>query len=147
MPESNDAPPRASGQCLCGAVRYEVRGPLRPVIACHCTECRRFSGGIWTATAARREHLTIHGEENVTWYAFSDRARRGFCGRCGASLFFSAPAMPHMAIAAGTLNKPTGLKLAVHIFTAEAGDYYLLTDDLPKITDGQHGLSIPEDRV
>ncbi len=35
-----------------------------------------------------------------------------------------------MVITAGTLNKPTGLQLAVHIFTDEAGDYYELTDDV-----------------
>src|SRR5262245_23873659 len=29
-----------TGSCLCGAVRFDITGPLRPVIACHCTQCR-----------------------------------------------------------------------------------------------------------
>jgi hypothetical protein len=33
-----------TGGCLCGAVRYELRSPLRPVVACHCKMCRRASG-------------------------------------------------------------------------------------------------------
>ncbi|HGG64526.1 MAG TPA: GFA family protein, partial [Rhodobacteraceae bacterium] len=33
-----------TGGCLCGAVTYVVNGPLRDVIACHCTQCRKSSG-------------------------------------------------------------------------------------------------------
>ena len=51
---------RARGRCICGSVRYEVRGPLRDVAACHCTECRRVTGSIFHATAARHDDVTIH---------------------------------------------------------------------------------------
>ena len=34
----------ATGGCLCGAVRYQVHGPLRDVLICHCVECRRWHG-------------------------------------------------------------------------------------------------------
>ncbi len=135
---------RVSGRCLCGEVQYEVRGALRPVIACHCNTCRRFTGGIWMATAARREHLTILGEGSLSWYQSSARARRGFCAHCGANLFLDHAGRPYRVITAGTLNKPTGLNLAVHIFTDEAGDYYELTDDVQKNPDGRHGLRDPE---
>ncbi|MCH9046764.1 MAG: GFA family protein [SAR324 cluster bacterium] len=136
--EASEVSVRDSGRCLCGKVQYEVRGALRPVIACHCNTCRRFTGGIWMATAARGEHLTILGEGNLSWYQSSARGRRGFCAHCGANLF-----LDH----AGTLNKPTGLQLAVHIFTDEAGDYYELTDDVQKIPDGRRGLGSPESWV
>jgi hypothetical protein len=61
-------PVRANGRCLCGAVSYRVIGPMRPVVACHCTECRRFTGSVWNATAARRRDLTIQDDGSLKWY-------------------------------------------------------------------------------
>ncbi len=135
---------RASGQCLCGNVRYEVRGPLRPVIECHCRTCRRFTGGLWNATAARRADVTIHEGGTLKWYRSSPAVRRGFCGNCGSSLFWSRDDRPYLGITAGTLNEPTGLKLAARIFTAETADYYHFSPDIPLILDSSHGLEIPE---
>ncbi|MFM7784547.1 MAG: GFA family protein, partial [Gammaproteobacteria bacterium] len=40
-----------SGACLCGVVRYTVQGPLRPVVVCHCTQCRRQTGHYLAATS------------------------------------------------------------------------------------------------
>ncbi len=44
----------ATGRCLCGAVAYEVRGPLRDVLICHCEECRR-----WHGHPPRRDTVSI----------------------------------------------------------------------------------------
>lgn len=108
---------------------YRVSGPLRPVIACHCSQCRRTSGHHVAATSAPRESVRIDGSPR--WYASSEIAKRGFCGTCGANLFWDGPGT-HLAIFAGTLNAPTGLSLAAHIFCADKGDYYEITDDVPQ---------------
>ena len=52
---SPQAAPIRRGGCLCGAVRYELGGALRPPLACHCDECRRFTGSVWHAAAVRRQ--------------------------------------------------------------------------------------------
>ena len=143
MADRNQAA-RASGRCLCGKVRYQVHGPLRPVVACHCTECRRFTGGVWHATAARRGDLTIEDDNALKWYWTSARLRRGFCGECGASLFADPNGRDFVSITAGTLELPTELALAVHIFTGEAGDYYEIEDQLPKLPAGGHNVEIPD---
>ncbi len=126
----------ASGGCLCGAVRYEVHGPLRGVIVCHCRECRRWHGHVCAATAARRADLVVHGEDHLRWFSSSTGdagARRGFCARCGSSLFWEAPGRPTVSIAAGTLDEPAGLRTIAHCYTDDAGDYYDLPDDgLPR---------------
>ena len=117
------------GSCLCGAVHYTVDGPLRPVIACHCVQCRKTSGHFVAATSAPRDSVTIEGE--VTWFHASATARRGFCGTCGSSLFWDG-AGENLSIHAGTLDGPTGLTTAAHIFCADKGDYYEIAEDLPQ---------------
>jgi hypothetical protein len=122
------APLRATGGCLCGAVRYEVRGPLRPVVACHCTQCRRMTGHFLAATAAREGDFTITREAGLKWYRASKDARRGFCADCGSTLFWHGTGRDYVSIAAGSIDGATGLKLVQHIHTADKGDYYELDD-------------------
>lgn len=118
----------AEGACLCGQVCYSVDGPLRPVIACHCRQCRKTSGHYVAATSARRCDVTVEGV--VTWYHSSDVARRGFCGICGSSLFWDGPGS-HLSIHAGTLDGDPGVRVAGHIFCADKGAYYEIGTDLP----------------
>jgi hypothetical protein len=126
----------ASGRCLCGGVRFEVRGPLRPVIYCHCTMCRRASGHFDAATACAPGHLRLLSAQPLRWYQSSAIARRGFCGTCGSQLFWEPVHGGHISIWAGTLDRPTGLKAAEHIFVGDKGDYYEITDGLPQRTGG-----------
>lgn len=127
----------AHGSCLCGGVRYEVRGRLRPVVACHCTQCRKTTGHYMAATAARRSEFTLVADSRLRWYASSASARRGFCGTCGATLFWDRPERDSISIAAGTLDTPSGVSIAQHIHTADKGDYYTLADGLPCSPDGR----------
>ncbi|MCO6383498.1 GFA family protein [Oceanicola sp. 502str15] len=112
---------RLTGGCLCGAVTYASEGPWRPVIACHCSQCRKASGHYVSATSVPREGLEITGE--VRWFQSSEEARRGFCPNCGSQLFWDG-AGANTSIMAGTLEGPTGLATKGHIFCADKGDYY-----------------------
>lgn len=118
----------AKGGCLCGAVRYEVTGPLRPVIACHCSQCRRATGHFMAATAAARGDIKIMGGDNLTWFVSSETAQRGFCRLCGSNLFWDGKGLPYLSITAGSLDGPTELKLDRHIFVRDKGDYYTISD-------------------
>jgi hypothetical protein len=113
-------------------VRYRVDGGLRPVIACHCSQCRRATGHYMAATAAMHEALTIEGADNITWFTSSDTARRGFCKICGSNLFWEGKGRPYTSITAGSLDNPTGLALARHIYVADKGDYYSIDDGVPQ---------------
>lgn len=116
------------GSCLCGAVRYEVRGPLRSVIGCHCTQCRKQTGHYMAATAAKHEHFKIIKNEGLRWYRSSDMAERGFCQVCGSTMFWQGQGRDYVAIAAGSVDGETGLSVAGHIFCGDKGDYYEIKD-------------------
>lgn len=127
-----------TGGCLCGAVTYQVNGALRPVVACHCVQCRKTSGHYVAATSAHRDDIEITGD--VSWYHASDTARRGFCGTCGSSLFWDGPG-ENISIHAGTMDSAMDVKVAGHIFCADKGDYYDITDDLPQFAQDDAGMT------
>lgn len=112
------------GSCLCGGVEYSLTGPMRPVVACHCTQCQKTSGFHAAMTQVDRDRLSLKKMETLAWYASSDVAERGFCNRCGGNLFWRRHDEDTVSVTAGTLNPPTGLKIDKHIFTETAGDYY-----------------------
>lgn len=119
-----------AGGCLCGQIKFRIDGPLRPVIACHCRQCRKTSGHHVAATAANRAHVEVTGD--VTWFVSSDIAKRGFCATCGSNLFYSHNASDNLSIFAGVIDGDTGLRIAGHIYCADKGDYYDITDDAPR---------------
>lgn len=130
------------GGCLCGTVRFRTRGPLRDVIACHCSQCRRQTGHVLAATNVADDRIAVEGADNVTWYRASDFARRGFCRTCGSVLFWKADSEAYVSVMAGAFDTPTGLQLAAHIFCADKGDYYTIDDGLPQHAAGSEGLAV-----
>ncbi len=134
----------ASGGCLCGDVHYEVRGPLRPVIACHCAQCRKTSGHFVAATSCKQDDIVIYGEESLTWYGSSDEAKRAFGSKCGGHLFWQNHSRDTVSIMAGTLDLPTGLKIAQHIYVQDKSDYYELGDGVPQFQTRDGDLPLTE---
>jgi hypothetical protein len=118
-----------TGRCLCGAVSFETEGPLRPITACHCSQCRRQTGLYYAATSTSADRLTIRGEEKLSWYRASDAAGRGFCSTCGSALFWRADGAEGISILAGAFDQPLGVATGVHIYCADKGDFYEIPDD------------------
>ena len=117
------------GRCLCGAVTFKIKGELRQVLVCHCSQCRRSSGHQWAATAAPVEAIEIDCQNTLSWYRSSSKAKRGFCRRCGSSLFWQLDGSTSLSIAAGSLDLPTGLSTQEHIYFENASDYYSVHPD------------------
>lgn len=120
------------GSCLCGAVTFEVDGPLNPPDACHCVQCRKQTGHFLVSTDVPRTALRVQGMDHVTWFQSSEKVRRGFCSRCGSTLFWDPIFRDWTGIAMGAIDGATGTKTKMHIFASQKGDYYEIADGLPQ---------------
>lgn len=119
------------GSCNCGGVNWEVQGEMRPIVACHCSQCRKQSGLYFAATAADDKSLTIKGD-TLKWYKASPEASRGFCGTCGSSLFWKHDEEDFTSILAGSIDGASGLEIAKHIYVGDKPDWYDITDGKPQ---------------
>ena len=132
------------GSCLCGAVRFTATGSLRGVVYCHCSQCRKQSGHYYAATSVDDDRLEIEGGENITWFAASGFAKRGFCATCGSVLFWKHNEQDEISVMAGAFDRPSGLKGEVHIFVADKGDYYAIDDGLPQFERSTPSIRVAE---
>lgn len=119
------------GSCLCGRVRFRVNVPLPGPDACHCQQCRKFSGHYFVSSDVPKSAVAIEGESSLTWY-HTGKVRRGFCSTCGSSLFWDPLERDWMGVALGAFDTPTQTRLRIHVHTSSQGDYYDITDDLPR---------------
>lgn len=126
----------ARGGCLCGAVRFEITGPLRGVIVCHCSLCRRAGTAPNAYTGAPNEAIAFGRDDGLTWYVDTNGRSRGFCRVCGSSLFWRAGTGDETSVSAGSLDPPTGLRLARHIHVAARGEWEHIPTDAPAHTSG-----------
>jgi hypothetical protein len=70
-----------AGGCLCGAVRMTLSGEPYRVGLCHCLDCRKHHGAVFSASAMfPADAVTISGET-------TEYRGRHFCPACGSSLF------------------------------------------------------------
>lgn len=134
-----------TGSCLCGAVRFRTHGPLRGVIYCHCSQCRKQSGHFYAATNVLDTDITVEGEQNISWYEASSFARRGFCRTCGSALFWKPRQDAYVSVLAGSFDAPTGMQGECHIFVADKGDYYEIDDGLPQFDKSTPTIKVAEE--
>jgi len=121
-----------AGCCLCGANAFALDAPPGPVTACHCGQCRRYTGHHAASIDVDAGKLRWLKTGNQQTFRHPSGARRVFCGTCGSKLWF-AYADGALSLEAGILHCPTGPRLARHIHVADKGDFYELADGLPQV--------------
>ena len=123
------------GSCLCGGVRYEIRGPVSRVTHCHCSMCRKAHGAAF-ATYGRVEggdFALVSGADHIASYQSSPEVIRTFCKRCGSPLqFISAKRPGKFSLTLGTLDDDPGVETSSHIFVGSKAPWFQITDDLPQ---------------
>ncbi|MCX7554518.1 GFA family protein [Marinicella sp. S1101] len=123
------------GSCLCGAIKFSIEGSLGRADACHCVQCRKWTGHFLPSVEVKRSALVMQSKATLKWYHSSEKVRRGFCGQCGSSLFFDpTDQVKHdwLGVAMGAFDSDTKKQLELHIFVAEKGSYYEINDGVPQ---------------
>jgi len=107
-----------------------THGYHRDVHNCHCIQCMKTHGHYAAYTNIQEQNIKFLKKRTLKWFRSSKRAKRGFCRKCGASLFFKVIGSNIVHIAAGMFNGPTKLKTKMNIFVKRKLDYYKLDNRL-----------------
>jgi hypothetical protein len=124
-----------TGRCLCGSVRYEVRGEIGPIVLCHCSQCRRAQGSAFAANAEVRaaDFVVVTGAAGIKEFESSPGKLRSFCSHCGSPLYSrraDTPAVVRLRV--GTVDPPLSSRPVAHIFATSKADWYEIHDELPQ---------------
>ena len=126
-----------TGHCLCGDVRYSARLGALEVGACHCSMCRRWSGGPLLAVEVEEGSVKFEDAGRISTYRASEWGERGFCRNCGTVLFWRMQDGSHFALCAGTLDDDVALSFTTEIFIDEKPAYYEFANPTAKLTGQQ----------
>jgi hypothetical protein len=136
------APEKASGACLCGAVRFTASLPSLFCAHCHCSMCRRNHGAAYvTWIGVARERLALEaGADLLKRFASSEHGSRTFCSRCGTSLFCENAAHPERVdIPLASLSGPIDRGPQLHAYFDDRAEWTEVCDALPRLG-GRTGL-------
>ncbi len=124
------------GSCLCGGVRFEVAQPFESVGACHCTSCKKISGGVGTASARVPVDAIriVAGEELVRRYQPSEGLAKSFCSACGSNLFGGGwPERPKASVRLSAIDDDPQIRPQQRSFVAYNAPWFDIPDDgLPR---------------
>ena len=129
-----NAPTKAlSGHCLCGAVTFTATPAQMTMGVCHCSMCRRWSGGTFMAVDCRKS-LKVETPAALGVYTSSDWGERCFCKTCGTTLFWRMRDGSHQVVAAQAFDDPGQFKFVSEIFIDENPGNYAFSNETKRMT-------------
>lgn len=111
------------GHCLCKKVTVSATPASNEVGACHCSMCRRWSGGPFIEIACGTD-VAFAGDEHIAVYESSDWAQRGFCRSCGTHLFYRLKGSGEHMVPVGLFEETGDMKFTQQVFIDEKPAYY-----------------------
>lgn len=127
------------GACLCGSVGFKVRLKSTNAHVCHCGMCRKCGSGGPAITIDCDADVSFVNTQDFRWYKSSDWAQRGFCAKCGSSLFYKLEMedSEYMNVSVSALHSDAGIVLKDHIYIDSKPTYYDFADDCPRLTEAE----------
>jgi hypothetical protein len=116
-------------------VALEIDGPIKDMLYCHCTMCRKAHGSAFRARGrVRTKDLRIvRGEALIRFHESSPGQHRGFCSTCGSPLFTRFTEVPQVVgLALGILDDDPGSRPTCHVFVGSKAPWHEISDDLPR---------------
>ena len=107
-----------AGACLCGAVEVKVSPKNREIGTCHCTMCRKWSGGPYMAVDCG-EKVEISAGDNLSVYKSSQWAERVFCKLCGTLIAWRLQEGGENHVSANLFEESRNFDLGMQVFIDE----------------------------
>ena len=120
------------GSCHCGAVRFEVTEDFSAVRICHCTTCKKLSGGAGTTNGRARTDTirVVAGEELIRTYQPDEGSSKSFCSQCGSNLFGGGwPKSEYTSVRISAIDSPFDRKPEAHTYVRSVAPWEILPDD------------------
>jgi len=127
------------GSCLCGTVKYEVRGEPLGMYYCHCETCRKATGTSFATNiaVATDAFVITSGRQLLKPYESSPKKFRYFCSACGSPIYSQAEASSQMiSLRCGTLDEDPKLRPTVHFYAASKAPWFEIRDGVPEKPQG-----------
>jgi hypothetical protein len=120
------------GSCQCGAVRFEVTEDFSAVRICHCTTCKKLSGGAGTTNGRARTDTirVVAGEDLIRTYQPDEGSTKSFCAQCGSNLFGGGwPESEYSSVRISAIDSPFDRKPEAHTYVRSVAPWEILQDD------------------
>ncbi|MGR3617667.1 MAG: GFA family protein [Paracoccaceae bacterium] len=131
---------KITGRCYCGAVNLAADTPPLIVVHCHCSDCRRWTGGA-VGTFAAFDENALHLPANLEWRSVNTGVERSNCSSCGSPLTARFAYLPRQIyVPVGVLDQASDWPPALHCHADSMLDWLHIPDGLPRDTGTGRGI-------
>jgi hypothetical protein len=124
-----------TGGCLCGSVRFELNGPIRNIVHCHCSQCRKAQGSAFATNGVvnAADFSLLSGQDCLAGYESSPGQTKYFCKVCGSPIMSRTAARPGLVrVRLGTIDSDIAERPMAHIFASSKANWEEICGDLPR---------------
>jgi len=113
---------KIKGDCLCGAVSFEVVNTFEKLFLCSCDQCRQITGSAFASNlfVSIEGFDWLGGADDIINYQMPGRdISKSFCRVCGSGVPWANGNGTKMIVPAGSLSEPANVVERVRIFASE----------------------------
>lgn len=123
---------KEQAQCLCGAVQLEAEFSARNFGSCHCSMCRRWTGGAFLAVEC--SNVTVRDESALGVYSSSEWGERCFCKNCGSTVMWRSKTGGPFEVSLQAFADPSSFTFVSQIFIDEKPSSYSFSEATHNMT-------------